>query len=139
MNKAVTSVLVPMLYMSDLAAAIEFYSRAFGAKERWRIDHEGKVHVAELDIDGTLLRLHDETPKSHELGPPMLNGTTVVVHLLSQRADDLMAQALKAGATVLSPMTDYEYGYRQGNLRDPFGHHWCIERMDDLFKKPKMG
>ena len=30
---------------------------------------------------------------------------------------------------VLSPVIDYEYGYRQGEIKDPFGHHWIIEKL----------
>jgi PhnB protein len=133
-----TPVLVPMLYMADLSSAIAFYSKAFGATLRWKIPHEGRLHVAELDISGTLLRLHEETPAALEQGPSSLKGTSVVIHLLVQNADELMASALATGATLLSPMQDHDYGFRQGNLRDPFGHHWCVERMDHLYKVPRM-
>jgi PhnB protein len=38
-----------------------------------------------------------------------------------------MQKAIAAGATVISPAQSYEYGYRQGEIKDPFGHHWMIE------------
>ena len=62
----------------------------------------------------------------------------MVVHLLAHDADALFAQALTAGATATSPMKDHDYGYRQGNLLYPFGHHWVLESMDNLFKVPLM-
>jgi PhnB protein len=127
-----------MLYVENLSPAIDFYTKAFNAKVRWQIPYEGKIHVAELEIGSTHLRLHEESATAHELSPSSLKGTTVVIHLLAQNADDLMKSAIAAGATVLSPMKDQEYGFRQGNIRDPFGHHWCLERMDDIRKVPKM-
>jgi len=130
--------IVPMLYMKDLAAAIEFYKKAFGAHERWRIDHEGNVHVAEMSISPVLFRLHEEVRRENELSPHTLNATSTVIGLLVDDPDTLAAQAVAAGATELSPVQDFEYGYRQGTIRDPFGHHWCLEKMDDLYKMPLM-
>ncbi len=130
--------IVPMLYMKDLSAAIEFYKKAFGAKERWRIDHAGNVHVAEMSIPPVLFRMHEEVKRDNELSPSTLNATSIVIGLLVDNPDELAARAIAAGATELSPVQDYEYGYRQGTIRDPFGHHWCLERMDDYNKVPLM-
>ena len=130
--------IVPMLYMRDLAAAIDFYKKAFGAQERWRIDHEGNVHVAEMSISPVLFRLHEEVKRDSELSPSTLNATSTVIGLLVDDPDTLAARAVAAGATELSPVQDFEYGYRQGTIRDPFGHHWCLEKMDDLYKVPLM-
>jgi len=125
-----------MLYVTDVTAAIAFYAQAFRATLRWKIDHEGRAHVAELEVGGSLLRLHEETPIRRELSPDNLQGTTVVVHLLVQDADAYMVQAVAAGAIETSPMQDHDYGYRQGNLQDPFGHRWVLERIDDMYKVP---
>jgi PhnB protein len=130
--------IVPMLYMKDLAAAIDFYKKAFDAVERWRIDHEGNVHVAELSISPVLFRLHEEVKRDNELSPSTLNATSTVIGLLVDDPDTLAARAVAAGATELSHVQDFEYGYRQGTIRDPFGHHWCLEKMDDLYKVPLM-
>ena len=130
--------IIPMLYMKDLAAAIDFYKKAFDAVERWRIDHEGNVHVAELSISPVLFRLHEEIKRDNELSPSTLNATSTVIGLLVDDPDTLAARAVAAGATELSPVQDFEYGYRQGTIRDPFGHHWCLEKMDDLYKVPLM-
>ena len=130
--------IIPMLYMNDLGAAIDFYKEAFGAEERWRIDHEGNVHVAELAISRVLFRLHEETRRDRELSPATLNATSTVIGLLVDDPDAFAARAVAAGAEELSPVQEFDYGYRQGTIRDPFGHHWCLERMDNLFKKPSM-
>ncbi|MBT1699039.1 VOC family protein [Fulvivirgaceae bacterium PWU4] len=130
---------VPMLYLKDLAAAITFYKKAFGATERWRVSNaDGSVHVAEMDIPPASFRMHEEVSRDGALSPPTLKGTTVIINLLVPDPDRLAAQAIAAGAKEVSPMRDYEYGFRQGTIADPFGHLWCLERMDDLNKIPKL-
>lgn len=130
------TVIVPMLYMKDLAGAIEFYKNAFGAEERWRIDHEGSVHVAEMLIQSVLFRMHDEVSKDRIMDPLTANATTVVIGLLVDDPDVMAKRAIAAGATELSPVQDYDYGYRQGTIRDPYGHHWCLEKFVDLKRVP---
>jgi PhnB protein len=128
-----------MLYMKDLSAAIEFYKKAFGALERWRVSNpDGTTHVAELYIPPVVFRLHEEADRDRVPDSAIVRVTTVVTHLLVHNPDDLMANAVAAGATVISPMRDYEYGYRQGTFRDPSGHHWCLEKFDGVLKVPTM-
>ncbi len=127
---------VPTLYMKDLTLAIAFYKSAFGATERWRIENEGRVHVAEMCISSVVFRMHEEVARAHELSPAALRGTSIILGLLTDDPDAVAARALAAGATELSPVQEYEYGYRQGTISDPFGHHWCLERYDDLKKIP---
>jgi PhnB protein len=123
------AILAPMLYLGDLAAAIDFYARAFNAVERWRVSNpDGSVHVAEMMIGAAVFRMHEEVGADRNFNPETVGGTTVVMGLLVADADAVVAQAVAAGESVLSPMKDYEYGYRQGTLKDPFGHHWLIEK-----------
>ena len=130
------TMIVPMLYMDDLAGAIEFYKKAFGAVERWRIDHEGRVHVAEMSISNMLFRLHDEVAGKRTIGPTRANVTTVVIDLLVDDPDTMMKSAVAAGAIELSPVQDYDYGYRQGSIRDPFGHQWTLEKFVSISHNP---
>lgn len=130
---------IPTLYLHDLSAAIAFYKKAFGATERWRIEHpQGHVHVAEMAVPPILFRIHDEVSRDQQLSPVTIKGTTIIMGLLADGPDALFERAIAAGATEISPMQDYDYGYRQGTLRDPFGHHWCLERFDDFHKVPAM-
>jgi PhnB protein len=72
--------------------------------------------------------MHEETGRSKNLSPDTVKGTTVVIGLLVDDPDAVAASAVAAGATELSPMQDYDYGYRQGTIADPFGHHCMIEK-----------
>ena len=129
--------IIPTLYLKDLAAAIIFYRQAFGATERWKIEHPaGTVHVAEMAISTVLFRLHDEVSKDQVLSPATMKGTSTIIGLLTDDPDTLFERALSAGATEISPMQDFDYGYRQGTIRDPFGHHWTLEKFIGLEHKP---
>lgn len=119
----------PLLYVHDAAAASAFYQTAFDATElrRWMNDN-GSVHVAELQIGEALFHLHDEVARMQEQSPQTLGGTSVVLGLFVPDPHAAQARAVAAGARETSPVQDYEYGLRQGNFTDPFGHHWTVQQ-----------
>jgi PhnB protein len=119
-----TAAFAPILYLDDVANAIEFYKKAFGAKElrRWSND-DGSVHVAEMMIKGALFHLHEEVSRDANLSPKTRGGTSVILGLFVADPDDLVSKAITAGATEIYPIQDYDYGYRQGDIRDPFSHY----------------
>lgn len=119
----------PMLSLKNVADALEFYKKAFNAAElrRWSND-DGSIHVAEISIDGALFHLHEEVTRTNELSPQSLNGTCVVIGMFVDDPDAVSKTAIEAGAEVLSPIQDYDYGYRQVTIADPFGHHWQIQK-----------
>ncbi|HVW14394.1 MAG TPA: VOC family protein [Mucilaginibacter sp.] len=119
---------VPVLSVSSGVTDIEFYRKAFGAKQLWRINNpDGTVHVAAFSINGATFRMHEEG--SHTSSPGKAGNTTVTIGLVVDDVKAVVAQAITSGATVISPVKDYEYGYRQGEIKDPFGHHWLIEKV----------
>ena len=120
---------VPMLSISSNITDISFYSKAFNAIEIRRFSNDdGSVHVAELSIKGALFHLHEQTPRFNALSPEQLKGTTVTIGLMVDDPHSLVEQAVAAGAILTSPVQDYDYGYRQGEITDPFGHRWLIEK-----------
>lgn len=129
MNDTVKPFFAPQLYIKSGITNIDFYVNAFGAVElkRWTND-DGTIHVAELSINGALFHLHEESFKSGFFSPEKYQGTTVVIGLFVHDVDAFINRAVAAGAIEISPAQDYEYGYRQGEIKDPFGHHWMIER-----------
>lgn len=118
----------PQLFIPGGVSDISFYSRAFGAKviELWRND-DGSIHVAELSIAGSIFHLHEERPLKGQFEPERVKGVTTLIGLFVEDVDSVMNNAIQAGATLLSPAQDYDYGYWQGDFRDPFGHQWMIE------------
>jgi PhnB protein len=122
------TIFAPQLFIPSGVKDISFYFNAFGAVEinQWRND-DGTIHVAELSINGTIFHLHEERPMKGQLEPNKAKGVTALIGLFVDDVDSVMSKALKAGATLLNPAQDYDYGYRQGEIRDPFGHQWMIE------------
>ena len=118
----------PQLFIPGGVTDISFYSKAFGAIEirHWRND-DGSIHAAELSINETIFHLHEERPNKGQLEPNRAKGVTTLIGLFVENVDTVMKRALEAGATLLSPAQDYDYGYRQGNIQDPFGHQWMIQ------------
>ena len=119
----------PQLYIQAGSYDTSFYEKAFNAVELRRFTNEdGSIHVAELSIDGAIFQVHEEKPGAGRLSPEGISGTTVLVGLFVPDVDKTMAQALEAGAILVTPVQDYDYGYRQAELKDPFGHTWMIEQ-----------
>ena len=119
--------LFPYLRVKGAAAAIEFYRRAFEAKERFRLtEPDGRIGHAELELGDFVVMLSEEYPEHGLRGPRSIGGTSVTLHLHVDDADAWIRRAVAAGAEVVRPASDAFYGERSGTVRDPFGHEWLI-------------
>ena len=122
-----THELYAYLCVRDAGAAMDFYIRAFGARELFRLaEPGGRVGHAELDFDGHVLMLSEEYPEMGVRSPESLGGTPVTLHLQVEDVDSLWNRAVGAGATVTMPLADQFWGDRYGQLVDPFGHKWSL-------------
>ena len=117
----------PYLALRDAARAIEFYKKAFGAKEELRIPGPGgKIGHAEIVIGDSHIMLADEHPERGHLGPQSRGGSTVSIMLYLENVDAVVERAVAAGAKLLMPVADQFYGDRMGGLEDPFGQVWYV-------------
>jgi PhnB protein len=117
----------PYLIVKGAHRAIDFYTKAFGASQRLRMDGpNGTVGHAEIEIDGSAVMLADEFPDMGFRSPQSLGGAGVSLHLYVKDVDARFNQAVAAGAKTLRPVQDQFYGDRSGTLEDPFGHVWTI-------------
>lgn len=118
----------PELHIPNGTVNIDFYAR-FGATEHFVLrNDDGSIHVAELEIDGTIFHLHETVRWFDALEPMSAKGVTTVIGLFVNDVHKVFDRALSAGATEVSPVTDHDYGYRQGMFKDPFGHYWQIQK-----------
>jgi PhnB protein len=126
--------LTSYLAVDDATAAIDFYKRAFGAKERLRMDAPGgKIGHAELEIGDSLLMLSDPFPQAQTKPPKELGGCTGGVFMYVEDVDKAYKKALDEGATTAMEPEDMFWGDRFGSVIDPFGHHWSIAtHVEDL-------
>jgi PhnB protein len=119
--------LTTYLAVDDAAGAIDYYTRAFGAKELGRMDAPGgKIGHAELQIGDSRFMLADAFPQSSTRPPKELGGTSASVFLYVEDVDAVVQQAVDAGATVTMEVADQFWGDRFGTLTDPFGHVWSV-------------
>jgi PhnB protein len=110
-------------------AAVEFYQRAFGAVERYRVggtDADPAV-VSQLSVGDAWFWVADESPEHANYSPESLGGGSVRMLLIAADPAALVAQAVAAGAREVTPVAE-EHGWRLGRIEDPFGHHWEIGR-----------
>jgi PhnB protein len=115
------------LAVDDAAKAIDWYTKAFGATERFRMDGPGgTIGHAELQIGDSVVMLSDPFPQASTKPPKELGGTTASAMLYVEDVDATFKQAVDAGATVTMELSDQFWGDRFGSITDPFGHSWSI-------------
>ncbi len=121
--------IVPYLMIDGAAAAIDFYQRAFGAIESYRLEMPGgAIGHAEIVVNGAVVYLADapDDMPGDAANPAKLGGTSVLLHQYVEHVDDAVARAVEAGATVIREPADQFYGDRAGVIADPFGHEWSL-------------
>lgn len=116
----------PYLIVNNAAAAIDFYARAFGARERMRMTGpDGRVGHAEIELGDSVVMLSDEHPEMGFRGPAG-DSIPVSIQMYVENVDQVVAKARTAGATTERELRDEFYGDRTATLRDPFGHRWHV-------------
>ena len=117
----------PYLRVRNAGAAIEFYKKAFGVTEKFRLtEPRGRIGHVELDFGSTIVMVSEEYPEYGILGPQSIGGTGTSIHLHVDDCDALIARAVDAVAALLRKPQDQFYGERSVTVRDPFGHEWLI-------------
>jgi PhnB protein len=125
----------PRLVLSDGAAAIDFYRRAFGAEELGDrfTGPAGELIHAEVRIGDSVVMITDEPADAVARSPLSSGAATAIMATYWEDVDAAWEQAVAAGAEVIYPLADQFYGERGGRLRDPFGHQWMLSaRIEDL-------
>ncbi len=119
--------LTPHIVCRNAAAAMDFYARAFGAVEMFRLPGpDGRLMHGHMTLGDSALMLTDEYVEHGCLGAAALKGSPVILHLYVTDADAAFDRAVTAGATPVMPVADMFWGDRYGQVEDPFGHRWSI-------------
>ncbi len=117
----------PAIVVSNANEAIEFYKKAFDAKEIYRFPTpDGKILHSMIQIGDSRIMMSDEFTSMGIRSPTTVGGTSVTLHLYVEDADKLYQQAVDAGAVVTVPLMDAFWGDRYGIVMDPYGHLWAI-------------
>jgi len=119
--------ITPYLIVRGGAAAIDYYTEAFGAKELFRFPApDGKIGHAEIKIGDSPIMLADEYPDMGYNGPQSVGGSPVSLMIYVDDVDAVFSRAIESGGTVKEAVQDKFYGDRMGTLVDPFGHIWHV-------------
>lgn len=132
--------ITPYIVVQGAAKAMEFYKKAFGAKETMRLPGpEGTLMHAECKIGDSHVMLADENIQWNALSPRHLGGTCVALLIYVDNCDKVVDKAVAAGAKLERPVQDQFYGDRSGMVIDPFGHRWTIAtHIEDVTPKEIM-
>lgn len=118
--------ITPYLAFKDANSAIEFYKKAFGAEELFRIDDGDRIGHAELKIGAAIFMLSEENPEYGALSPETVGGSPVSLMFYVPDVDRFTEKAVESGLKVIRPVQDQFYGDRSGFFEDPFGYKWSI-------------
>lgn len=127
----------PYLAVNGGTEALEFYKKAFGAKELTKqTTPDGKVVHARIKIGDSIVMLSDQFGTPAASADPT-TGSIVTLHVYSKDVDKLWEQATAAGAKVLMPIDNQYWGERYGQLVDPFGHRWSLSMQVKMSKEER--
>jgi PhnB protein len=121
----------PRLAFKDAAKAIEFYKKAFGARETMRFDTGAGIPHAEIMIGDSVVMLCDEWPEGGRYSAETMGSSPVSMRIQVPDADAFAERAVAEGAKLAGPITDQFYGYREGTLLDPFGYAWSVSTVKE--------
>ncbi len=129
--------LTPYLVCRGAAKAIEFYKKAFDAKERLRmLGPDGSIAHAELKIGNSIVMMGDENPAMGQSSPETIGGSASGLFIYTANVDKAYAKAVAAGAKGEQPPTDMFWGDRYAKFSDPFGHKWSMAtHIEDMSPK----
>ncbi len=117
----------PYLMLKNCADAITFYTKAFGAKEKFRMPNaQGRIGHAEVEIGDSTIMMADEAPEMDALSVEHFGGSPISLLIYTENCDAMYSQALAAGGKSLREPADQPYGDRMSGVRDPFGYKWWI-------------
>jgi len=117
----------PYLIVHDAAGALQFYQKAFGAKELMRFPGpNGKIMHAEIQLGDSKIMLADECPEMGYRSAESIGGSPVSLYVYLPDCDKVVEKAAAEGAKILKPVADQFYGDRSGFIQDPFGHFWGV-------------
>lgn len=120
------STVTPYLVLNDAKAAIEFYSKAFGAKELFRMPMGDRIGHAELQIGNSRIMLADENPQRGAYSAKHYKGSPMSLMIYVEDVDSAAKNVVAAGAEIERPVENQFYGDRSGTFRDPFGYQWTV-------------
>jgi PhnB protein len=134
----VSTTATPRLTFKDAAKAIEFYTKAFGAKETARFEVGGSIPHAEMAMGNSTILLTEEWPEGGRFSAETLGSSPVQISLQVEDVDAFGERGVAAGLKIIRPIQDQFYGRREGTFLDPFGYTWSISTVTENMSVEEM-
>jgi PhnB protein len=116
----------PYLIFKNCADALAFYLQAFGAREKFRMQDQGRIAHAEIEIGDSTVMMADESPQAQVFSPDHFGGSPVSLLIYTEDCDRMYEQAIRAGAESVREPQEQPYGDRMSGVKDPFGYTWWL-------------
>jgi len=120
----------PVLRYRDAPAMIDWLQRAFGfRKHAVHENPDRSIAHAQLACGSGMVMLSSakDDDFARLVGPPAPDGrTTQTIYIAVANVDAHHDTARAAGAQIVMPLTDTDYGSRDYICRDPEGQVWCF-------------
>jgi PhnB protein len=121
----VPQTITPYLLYEDVAAALDWLSRAFGFRETMRMEMDaGRIGHAEMEVGADGARVYMGGPGGDYKSPKNLGTRTALVYAYVDDVNAHCRRAREAGANIIEEPTDQEYGERRYGAEDLEGQHW---------------
>lgn len=118
---------LPHLVYQDVARALDWLTRTFGFTEHFRYGSPGRpVQGAQMRLGGAWIMLQSARPGC--ASPVQLGQSTQSLTVFVDDVDAHFDRAKSAGARIVEPLHETEYGERQYGVEDLEGHHWLFSR-----------
>jgi PhnB protein len=117
--------ITPYLIAKDARGALEYYKKAFEAKELFAMEHDGKIGHCEFKVGDSPIMMADEFPDMGSAAPA--GGTRYSTLLMYvPDVDNVFRRAVELGAKVIREPKNEFYGDRMATIMDPWGHKWHL-------------
>jgi uncharacterized glyoxalase superfamily protein PhnB len=134
--------IIPFLYAADVAAYLEFLTKAFGfATKLHEVDPDDPEHEhAETVLDGALVMISHASAKFGSAAPRALPARHASNYVVVEDVDAHCRRARAGGATIDEEPADKPWGDRMYTARDPEGHQWffaspSLPNLGDVFAR----
>jgi len=127
------------LTVKNTADALDFYTRAFGAEELFRMPTpDGGIGHAEFQIGNDKMFISDESPEWHAYAMKDGEMASSLLVIAKENCDEAYKQAIEAGAESLNEPALQIWGVRTAMVKDPYGYRWVLRQVVEEVSNEEM-
>lgn len=118
------------LTVKNAAEALDFYTRALGAEELFRMPTpDGGIAHAEFLLGNSRIFISEESPEWHAYAMTGETTASSLLAILTASCDTSYKKAVDAGAVALNQPENQFWGARTAMIKDPYGYRWSFREV----------